>query len=475
MSPKDTSSNNNIGRIKTGKFERRFSLFKAGVTAGARLAGRSAQNLFSRSSQKADQHSAILREESQRFVHEIGQLKGSVVKIGQMMALWGEHYLPEEMTEALHQLEDQTSPVDWHIMKITLLEDFTEDQLNALEIDPHPIGAASLGQVHRATRKSDGKALCIKIQYPQIAQAIETDLDAVQTLVKICRLAPNTEEFDRWFEEIRNLLRREVDYTLEAETTQRFADYLKDDARYRVPEILPEYSSGRVLCMSYEAATPIADQAIKNLPQVRKNNIAKACLDLCWREVFEWGEMQTDPNFGNYLVKLDERTDISESEKKDQLVLLDFGAIRKFEDDILRAGKKIVNASLHRQGAPIAEALKTIGFFSSSTPPSVLQEFIDICFLAIEPFVDTRKHQLEIPDLVDEQQAYHWAQSKLPTRVLLKAKSAAFSRYFNIPPKDFMYFSRKLIGTFTLMAVLNAEINGHDLIKPYVKSLSNSA
>lgn len=454
-----------LGRIKTGKLERRMSMMKAGLFAGARLAGRSASNWFSEADGKAERQSKILSEEAEKFVTTLGELKGSVVKIGQMMALWGEHYLPDEVTEALHQLEDTTTPVAWDIMRITLHENLCSAKIEELDIDPEPIGAASLGQVHRATRKSDGQQLCLKIQYPNIAEAIETDLDAVFTLMKVCRIIPNTQEFELWFDEIRQLLRREVNYSIEAKTTEAFSEYLKDDPRYRVPVVYHDYSTEAVLCLSFEAGVAIGSAPVRALPQHRKNAIGVACLDICWYEIFQWGEMQTDPNFGNYLVHFHEDNPNSSI---DQIVLLDFGAVRAFEPDILRAGRQLVIGSLERQGKTIAQALRRIGFYTSQTPPHIIQKFLNLCYLAIEPFADHSRFPPEIEGLIDEDGCYAWGDSQLSTRALIHAKDNLLTKHFSIPPKDFMYFSRKLIGTFTLLAVLNARINGYEVIKPHL-------
>lgn len=458
-----------LGRIKTGKLERRMSMMKAGLFAGARLAGRSASNWFSASDGKAERQSQILSEEAEKFVTTLGELKGSVVKIGQMMALWGEHYLPEEVTKALHQLEDTTTPVAWDIMRITLHENLSAAKIDELEIEHEPIGAASLGQVHRARRKSDGQELCLKIQYPNITQAIETDLDAVYTLMKVCRLIPKTGEFELWFDEIRQLLRREVDYTLEAQTTKTFAAHLQGDNRFRVPRVYAEYSTSSVLCLSYEAGVPIGSTKVRALPQARRDAIGIACLDVCWYEIFQWGEMQTDPNFGNYLVHLQEDNPFA---KQDQIILLDFGAVRAFEPDILRAGHQLVIGSLERKGDVIAQALRRIGFYNSQTPPNIIQKFLNLCYLAIEPFADHQRFPPEIPSLVDQDGRYSWGESQLSTRALLHAKDNLLTKHFSIPPKDFMYFSRKLIGTYTLLAVLSAKINGYKVIKPHLEKLN---
>jgi len=102
-----------VSRIKTGSFERRLSLTRAGLFAGTRMASHMATNWFSNKETREQRHRAMLSSQARFLVDELGRLKGSVVKIGQVMALYGEHFLPEEVTEALHTLEDQTTSLEW--------------------------------------------------------------------------------------------------------------------------------------------------------------------------------------------------------------------------------------------------------------------------------------------------------------------------------------------------------------------------
>ena len=189
---------------------------KAGFLAGAKYATASAGTLFTAKDKRDDRRKEILSARAQELVEELGSLKGSVVKIGQMMALFGEHFLPEEVTTALHTLENQTTALEWPAIERHLKRQLGEVKLAELEIEEQPLGAASLAQVHKAVRKSDGKELCLKIQYPGVADAIDSDMRALVRLLKLSRLVPMTEQFNMWLGEVREMLKREVDYDLEA-------------------------------------------------------------------------------------------------------------------------------------------------------------------------------------------------------------------------------------------------------------------
>src|SRR5690554_2888856 len=127
-SKQDDSTKRSVARIKTGSFERRLSLTKAGLMAGTRMGMHFTTNIFSSKEAKAERHKQMLSRQARYLVEELGNLKGSVVKIGQMMALYGEHFLPEEVTEALHTLEDRTVALEWPAIEGALRRELGEER-----------------------------------------------------------------------------------------------------------------------------------------------------------------------------------------------------------------------------------------------------------------------------------------------------------------------------------------------------------
>lgn len=446
-------------RLKTGAFERRLSMAMAGFVAGTRLAAGTAGSLFASPGEREETRRRVMAEQAQYLVRELGKLKGSVVKIGQMMALYGEHFLPEEITRALHQLNDDTTALTWASLEPVVRQQLGEQRFAELAIDPEPLGAASLAQVHRARRKSDGAQLVLKIQYPGVAQAIDSDLNLVTQMLRLTKAVPQTREFDEWLDEVRMMMHREVNYPQEAETTRLFHSYLRDDARFIVPRIYPEYCTDTLLCMSFERGVPINSPIVLNLPQERRNRIAEAALDICVREVFEWGEIQTDPNFGNYLVRL-----ADQDGEPDRIVLLDFGAVRDFPDDLLALARKLTRAAFFRDREAMLGAMQGFGFFDSM-PDSVKAGLTDLFFLAIEPFSDLKDAPAEA---VTPEGSYDWAKGRLHARVAATAAKSAATRHFSVPPKEVMFISRKFMGAYTFMTVIGAQIRARKLLEPYL-------
>lgn len=449
-----------LQQLKTGGFERRWSLAKASIVAGTRFATASASTLFSDEATRDAKRRQSLAEQAEYLVNEMGKLKGSIVKIGQMMALYGEHFLPEEVTRAFHQLNDKTVALDWSVISKHILHELGEKRFNELVIDEEPLGAASLAQVHRARRKSDGTELVLKVQYPGVAEAIDSDLNLVAQMMRLARIAPQTREFEEWLEEVKMMMHREVNYPQELETTRLFHSYLADDERYIVPKVYSEYSTPRILAMSYEHGVPINSNAIMTLSQERRNKLAYASLEICCREMFEWGEMQTDPNFGNYLVRLGDGSSIP-----DKIILLDFGAVRDFPDDLMTLARTLTKASVLKQRDVLVSSMKGFSFFDEMNLDNK-QKIAELCLLAVEPFTDLTEVSQEI---LDEHGHYMWAKSNLHKRVLIQGAKAAANKNFSVPPKEFMFISRKFMGAYTFMTVIDARIYAFDIVKPFLK------
>ena len=453
--------NKQLKCIKTGIFERRLSLYSTAIVTGIGFLSDSSINLVRSKENRKTKQKESLRARSKSFAGEIGKLKGGVVKVGQIMAVLGENFLPPEVTESLHSLEDDTLEMEWPCIEDVLITQLGMEKLELLKINPIPIAAASIGQVHLAKIKATNETICLKIQYPGVADTIDSDLNTFTQILRLSRLVSFTKEFKEWLEEIRAMLKKEVDYDLEFETTNRFGNALKNDNRYVVPSVYEQFSTQRVLAISYEPGTRIDSNDVLSLSQERRNQIGKAFIELCWREVFDWGEMQTDPNFGNYFVRLGSNIET------DKLILLDFGAVRMFPHETLIAGREIVEGAFLRDKTLIKRALIRLKSITEQTPDSVVDTLSNLAFLAIEPFANIEKHPPN-PAFLTKQGEYRWATSDHAARTVLLATKSSITKHFFVPPKDFMFVARKLSGAYTVLSVIRAEIKGDDLLAPFL-------
>src|SRR6185295_536519 len=149
---------------------------------------------------------------------------------------------------------------------------------------------------------------------------------------------------------------------------------------YVVPRVYGEYCSDQVLALSHEAGLHVKSEAVQALPQARRNALAEAALDLFLREFFEWGMVQTDPHFGNYRFRLDERG------TRDRIVLLDFGATRVFGRGFIDHYREMVRGALAGDRAMILRGIHGIGLAHDGFPDEVKASLATLCELIVEPF-----------------------------------------------------------------------------------------
>ncbi len=448
-----------LKRIKTGKWQRQWSVAKTGMKIGSSSAAQMVGSAFLTKEHRQQKNKQLLSEQSLFLAEELGKLKGSVVKIGQLMALYGEHILPEEVTLALRTLEEQTLALEWPVIEQTLRQNLGQ-HYDDFTIEKEALAAASLAQVHQALHKSSAETLCFKVQYPRISDAIDSDINSLVTLLKLVPSVNVTQAFHEWVDEMRALLHFEVDYQREALLTEKFHRRLAHHSVFKVPTIYSEFSTQTLLVNSYEQGVAVNHPSVAALSLTRRNRLAKAFLELFITEVFVWGELQTDPNFGNYRIQIDES-----GQHLDKIVLLDFGAVLSYEDDFLQPVKDMLLGAYHNDDHRIRQGAIALGIMQESFPATVHQDFAALCQLLIEPFVH---QQREVPaHAVNAQGEYCWGRSRLPRRAGKHAANSAMSKHFIVPPKEFAFLSRKLLGVYSFIAALDAQFNPEGVLDEF--------
>lgn len=450
-----------IARLKTRPLERNLALARLGVGAGAKLAIHSLSNIFRGEISRTEADRSFYAEQARQLADQLGQLKGSVMKAGQMLSLYAQYFLPEEAVAVLSTLQDSSMPVAWSGVVPQLEKSLGRARLSELDIDETPIAAASLGQAHRARRKSDGLELVVKIQYPGVADAIESDIKTLSLLISASRLTPKNFDLAPMYAEVREMLMRECDYRQERAYTEEFARRLADDSRYVVPQVLAEYSAERVLTTSYEVGVSVQDASVHGLSQARRNRLGDAFAELFLREFFGWGLVQTDPHFGNYRVRLADNG-------QDQLVLLDFGACRRYERRFIQNYALLVRGALSDDHHTMQIGAEAIGLIDANFPPAALNALAELFAGIVEPFAPDRAPATQL----NARGAYRFGDSNLPMRVGQIAAKNAVSMSFKVPPREIVFLHRRLAGVFIALATLKAEL---DLRTPLAQALTNAA
>ncbi len=424
--------------LRTTLLTRGFSLARASWKAGALAAGQWLNGSDPKSSNNWLGKVELL-------IDELGKLKGTAMKVGQTLSIYGEHLLPKEVNELLKTLQQNSPPLAWDKIHAVLRKELGEDKLQQLNIDQEPVAAASIGQVHKAQVKATGQTLALKVQYPGVAEAVETDLKLLKFILNLSEIVPRGPRFDQIFSEIRDMFNQEIDYSIELKFAQSFRERLKDDDRYVVPDVFPEFSSQRVIAYEYIEGHRADSAEVQALSLERRNHLGRSYLDLYLRELFEFRQVQTDPHLGNYRIQIDPSSD------KDRLVLFDFGAVRDVPSHFLKSYYYVVEGSIQADPRLIEKAGRMLGLILPEDPLQLVEDYVKLTLLIVEPFSDTKN-------------VYDWGISDLPKRVASQGTKIATSYRLRAPPRELIFLDRKLGGVFIFLSVLKCKMAARDLV-----------
>lgn len=446
-----------LTKIKSGVFSRGFAMARMTATLGARAAAHAAVNVMRQPDGRQDSLRVFLSSQAQTIADELGQLKGSAMKAGQMLSMFGEHFLPPEANMLLKKLQNQTPPVSWKAIDDALQIELGSERLAELDIDHTPLGTASLGQVHKAVVKTSGQIIVLKVQYPGVAGAIDADIRTLRRLLAMARLIPQSSELDPLFDEVKEMLTQETDYAQERLHTERFRAALAGDARFVVPSTIGRYCTGKVLATSFEEGVAVDGEEVASLPLPRRNALAIAALSLYLKELFELRRVQTDPHFGNYRVRL------GDGQTPDKLVLLDFGAVRVVSEDYVRGFTDLIAGSCDNKPEQCLDGAQVLGLICPEDTDARRDAFVKLCHLFCEPFSVPSTPGLR-RDLFLPSGAYDFGGSDLPSRVAKLASKSLGALGLRAPPRESLFLDRKLAGVFIFMSTLKACFVGRPVL-----------
>jgi predicted unusual protein kinase regulating ubiquinone biosynthesis (AarF/ABC1/UbiB family) len=456
-----SSDKKQIDKIKSSVFSRSLSLAKMTLNAGASLATHNIKNTFSSKDEKRDSWKSFVKGQAEAMSVELGELKGSLMKAGQMLSMYGEHFLPPEANSFLKSLQADSPALTWAAIEPVLRKNLSPDQIHQLEIEKVALSCASLGQVHRARIKATGEEIVLKIQYPDVDKAIDSDLKALKTLLGLMKLVPKDLDLDPIFHEVHEMLKQETDYTLEAELTQKFYTKLHKDHRFVVPKVYPEFSNKKILATSYEPGFRVDSPEVQALPEDRRSKIGMDFLDLYFKELFLWRMVQTDPHIGNYCIRLHKNG-------HDQIVLYDFGATREYPAEFMGPYRQMLQAALHADEKALRAAAQTLQFIDPSDEAELKALFEEFCFEFVEPFLTPDDPRLP-KGAMDSEGRYDWKNTDLPQRLSKKILTVIRHYSWRTPPREILFLDRKTGGVFIFLSVLRANCRGRDHLLKYLE------
>jgi aarF domain-containing kinase len=413
-------------------------------------AGLAKKELQGRVNRAVDRSSELVRqaqqlkvqvEQAREIVESLGQLKGAAMKAGQMLSTELRDVLPPEVIAMLSQLQASGPPVEFAEILSVVREDLGDEKVAQLVIEPTPLASASIGQVHRAkwTEPSSGQVheLVLKVQFRGIAETIDSDLLLLERIARLF-LSVQLSHFDvtAVFAELREVLVRETDYVHEAAALTKYREKAHRVPGLRVPDVFPSLCSRRVLALSFEPGLTL-DQFLATQPSFdAKHRFVVQLLDLYFREFFEWGLVQTDANFANFLFR----------PQQGELVLLDFGATREYPDAFREQYRALLVKTLAGDRPGALAAAQALELIDPREPP----EAVEALHALLETVLRVFKPASQPVDFQDKR--------------LVDDAAARLKTYFRAlkcspPPAQLLFLHRKLGGVYTMGRALGAKLD----------------
>jgi predicted unusual protein kinase regulating ubiquinone biosynthesis (AarF/ABC1/UbiB family) len=286
---------------------------------------------------------------AKRVADQLSAMRGAAMKVGQILSMESDQFLPKELADILGQLRANAHSMPAKQLEQAMVQAYGEDwRYDFYHFDPTPIAAASIGQVHRVTT-SDKDA---KLQ-----------------------------------------LHEEADYYQEAKYLQRFYEVLATDNRFTVPALHRDLSSQHILAMDFVEGEDI--EILSTLPQQERNRVMANLLELALRELFELRLIQSDPNFANYRYNPDDK----------KIVLLDFGACRKLKVPFVKSYAQLANATINGNDTQLIEAAQKLGYQLDNASAEYQSLILKLFYLALEPLREDNEYDFansQLPERLAE-------------------------------------------------------------------------
>jgi predicted unusual protein kinase regulating ubiquinone biosynthesis (AarF/ABC1/UbiB family) len=389
-------------------------------------------------------------ENAAELKEALGGLKGPLMKVAQIMATIPDA-LPKEYVQELQQLQANAPAMGWPFVKRRMAAELGASWQSKFKTFEHEAAAAaSLGQVHRAVAH-DGEVLACKLQYPDMASAVEADLAQLRIIFSIYERYDRAIHTKEIHGEIADRLREELDYELEARHMGLYRHMLAREKHVHLPDPKPALSTRRLLTMSWIEGKPMME-VLSGKPSLElRNRIAYNMFRAWYVPFYEYGVIHGDPHLGNYTMR-----------SNGDVNLLDFGCIRVFEPKFVQGVIDLYYALLNDDRDLAVSAYQGWGFKGLS------REVIDV--------LNRWAHFVYGPLLEDKERKIQDAETGVYGREVAEGVHAELRRLGPVtPPKEFVFMDRAAIGLGSVFMHLKAEINWYRLFHELITGFDSKA
>ena len=379
----------------------------------------------------------------------LGGLKGPVMKIAQIISTIPDAVPPEYAAE-LAQLQSNAPAMGWPFVRRRMKSELGADwEARYASFEHEAAAAASLGQVHRATGL-DGRRLAAKLQYPDMASAVEADLGQLDLLFGLYKRFDKSIDTAEIHTELADRLREELDYEREAKHLNLYRDMLGNERGVHLPEVVPDLSTRRLLTMTWLDGRPLLDYKTGSL-EVR-NRIAENLFRAWYIPLHHFGVIHGDPHLGNYTV----RDDLA-------INLLDFGCIRVFPPRFIGGVVDLYRAIETGNEALAIDAFERWGFTGLS------REIIDTLLIWAKflygPLLDDRKRVID----ASGNPATYGRETAQKVHARLRELGTV------TVPREFVFMDRAAIGLGGVFMHLQAELNWYEMFNAMIEGFDEGA
>ncbi|MCA8885535.1 MAG: AarF/ABC1/UbiB kinase family protein [Hyphomonadaceae bacterium] len=367
----------------------------------------------------------------------LGRSKGPLMKVAQLLSTIPD-LLPQAYAEEFRKLQAQAPPMGWPFVQRRMRAELGENwETKFAAFEREAAAAASLGQVHRATAH-DGRALACKLQYPDMASAVEADLGQLKTLLGLFKSMDGSIDSSEAILEVGERLREELDYERELKQMRLFALMLADEPRIQTPVPVEELSSKRLLTMTWLEGSGLMHWLDE--PQETRNRIAELLFKAWWGPMTRYGVIHGDPHLGNYAL----------TENAEGLRLLDFGCVRLFPARFLEGVVGLWRGLKAGDMDQVAHSYEIWGFRNLNK--DLIEALTMWARFIYGPLLDDRVRTIadDVPP------AEYGRREAFEVRKRLKTLGPV------LVPREFVFMDRAAIGLGAAFLHLRAELNfGH--------------
>jgi predicted unusual protein kinase regulating ubiquinone biosynthesis (AarF/ABC1/UbiB family) len=424
-----------IDRIPTNKIERASKLVTTGVKLGGNYIKYYGEKMINPDLSK-DKLNANNAED---IYDGLKSLKGSALKVAQMLSM-EKNIMPKAYVEKFSLAQFQVPPLSAPLVRKTFKRYFGDTPESLFDtFDSNSIAAASIGQVHKASK--DGKAFAVKIQYPGVAESISSDLALVRPVaMKMFNLKGKDSE--KFFKEVEGKLLEETDYVLEVVQSKEITEACSKISNLVFPKYYEELSGDRIITMDWMTGIHLSEFTQNNIDNKDANKVGQALWDFYMFQMHVLRRVHADPHPGNFLVDVDTN-----------LIAIDFGCVKEVPDEFYVPYFELAKPENLANPDVFLEKMYALEILKATDTPEELKFFSELFHEMLSLF--TLPFHAETFDFSDSKFFGEIASlsEKFSKNTELRKMNG------NRGSKHFLYINRTFFGLFNLLNDLGATVD----------------